>query len=111
MRALTSIVGVGGEPSLNGVMRMAEPVSSGSTVTVQCRLVGELRRYLPGGDAGEGSMEVPASSTIDELLERLAIPERETLVVGLNGTKASHSETLSDGDELTIVAAMMGGVG
>jgi len=56
-------------------------------------------------------MTVPASSSIDELLDRLAIPERQTLVIGLNGTKASHSEILSDGDELTIVAAMMGGVG
>jgi sulfur carrier protein ThiS len=82
-----------------------------NTVTIQCRLVGELRRYLQSSDAGEGAIEVQASSTIDELLKRLAIPERQTLVVGLNGTKASHSETLSDGDELTIVAAMMGGVG
>jgi sulfur carrier protein ThiS len=90
---------------------MTETVSSGSTVTVQCRLVGELRRYLPGNDSGEGPMTVPASSSIDELLDRLAIPERQTLVIGLNGTKASHSEILSDGDELTIVAAMMGGVG
>lgn len=88
---------------------MADTASPQSTVTVRCRLVGELRRYLPGGTGGEGPMQLPASATIDDLLERLRIPERHLLVVGVNGTKAAHTVVLNDGDEVTIVAPMTGG--
>ncbi len=77
-------------------------------ISVHCRLVGELRRYLPGG---EGVVEAPVSSTVGDLLERLQVPEPQTLVVGVNGEKVAHSELLTDGDEITIVAAMTGGVG
>jgi len=88
---------------------MAEAANSDEMITLRCRLVGELRRYLPGGERGEGPVAMPASSTIDDLLVQLELPERETLVVGLNGTQAAHDAALSDGDEVTIVAAMTGG--
>ena len=88
---------------------MAETSSSGETLTLQCRLVGELRRYLPEGNRGEGPVELAGPATIDDLLIQLEIPERELLVVGLNGTKAPHTDALSDGDEVTIVAPMTGG--
>lgn len=88
---------------------MAETSSSTETLTLQCRLVGELRGFLPDGDRGEGPVELPGPATIDDLLVHLAIPERELLVVGLNGTKAPHTDALSDGDEVTIVAPMTGG--
>jgi len=88
---------------------VGESPDSVGTLTLRCRLVGELRRYLPGGDRGEGAFELAAPATIDDLLDRLEIPERQSLVVGVNGTKASHSDPLSDGDEVTIVAAMTGG--
>jgi len=90
---------------------MVEPASSERTITLQCRLVGELRRYLPDGERGEGPVELPAPATVDDLLVRLGVPERESLVVGVNGSKAPHSELLTDADEVTIVAAMTGGVG
>jgi hypothetical protein len=38
---------------------MVEPASSERTITLQCRLVGELRRYLPDGERGEGPVELP----------------------------------------------------
>lgn len=88
---------------------MTETASSNGTLTLQCRLVGELRRFLPDGDRGEGPVELPGPATIEDLLVHLELPERDTLVVGLNGTKAPHSDPLSDGDEVTIVAAMTGG--
>ena len=88
---------------------MVDTDSQQSTFTVQCRLVGELRRYLPDGERGEGPVQLPASSTIDDLLQRLQIPARELLIVGVNGTKAPHSDALLDGDEVTIVAPMTGG--
>ena len=90
---------------------MAEAASSQGVITLQCRLVGELRRFLPDGERGEGPVEVAAASTVGALLEQLELPERDSLVVGLNGTKAEHDAVLSDGDEVTIVAAMTGGVG
>jgi sulfur carrier protein ThiS len=90
---------------------MVEPANLESTITLQCRLVGELRRYLPSGERGEGPVELPVPATVDDLLVLLGVPERESLVVGVNGSKAPHSERLTDGDEVTIVAAMTGGVG
>ncbi len=80
-----------------------------ATLTVQCRLVGELRRYLPGGERGEGPLEMPASATVDDLLAALLLPQRDQLIVGINGTMAPHDTTLTDGDEVTIVAPMTGG--
>ena len=80
-----------------------------ATLIVQCRLVGELRRYLPGGERGEGPMQMPASATVDDLLRTLGIPQRELLIVGINGTMAPHDVALTDGDEVTIVAPMEGG--
>ena len=52
---------------------------------------------------------MPGPATIEDLLVHLELPERDTLVVGVNGTKAAHSDPLGDGDEVTIVAAMTGG--
>lgn len=88
---------------------MAETEDSGETLTLQCRLVGELRRFLPDGNRGEGPVELPGPATIEDLLIHLEIPERDLLVVGLNGSKAPHTDALSDGDEVTIVAPMTGG--
>ena len=90
-------------------MQMVNTASPQSTVTVRCRLVGDLRRFLPGSNGGEGPVQLPASATIDDLLERLQIPERNLLIVGVNGTKASHGSALNDGDEVTIVSPMSGG--
>lgn len=90
---------------------MAELGSAQGVITLRCRLVGELRRFLPDGERGEGPVEVPGSSTVGALLEQLDLPERESLVVGVNGTKAEQGDVLADGDEVTIVAAMTGGVG
>ncbi|MBT5775636.1 MAG: hypothetical protein HOH95_14810, partial [Dehalococcoidia bacterium] len=56
---------------------MADAAETGSTITLQCRLVGELRRFLPDGDRGEGAVVVPGSSTIGDLLVQLQLPERE----------------------------------
>lgn len=88
---------------------MAETQTSDDTLTLQCRLVGELRRFLPDGDRGEGPVELAGPATIDDLLILLDIPERDLLVVGVNGAKAPHTDPLHDGDEVTIVGPMTGG--
>lgn len=88
---------------------MAETTGTGETLALECRLVGELRRFLPDGDRGEGTVELRGPATIEDLLIHLELPERDLLVVGLNGTKAPHTDPLHDGDEVTIVAPMTGG--
>lgn len=80
-----------------------------STVTVRCRLVGELRQYLQSDSRGEGSVQLQSPATVAGLLEQLGLPERHLLIAGLNGEKVPHTATLNDGDELTIVAPMEGG--
>jgi sulfur carrier protein ThiS len=90
---------------------MVDGAEMQGVITLQCRLVGELRRFLPDGERGKGPVAAPAGSSVDDLLRQLELPERESLVVGVNGTKAEHGDGLTDGDEVTIVAAMTGGVG
>ena len=88
---------------------MEETARASETLTLHCRLVGELRRFHPDSAGGEGPIEMPGPVTVADLLRRLELPERDSLVVGVNGTKAPHSDSLADGDEVTIVAAMTGG--
>ena len=48
-------------------------------------------------------------SRIEQVLERLELPERQLLITGLNGTKVPHDTVLNEGDEVTVVAPMTGG--
>lgn len=80
-----------------------------ASLTVRCRLVGELRRFWRDSPTGEGALQVALGSRIGDVLELLALPERQLLITGLNGNKVPHDTPLSDGDEVTIVAPMTGG--
>ena len=84
-------------------------MTASASITIRCRLVGELRKFWPASNAGEGTVEVAPGARIEDVLERLELPERQLLIAGLNGTKVPHDTALNEGDELTIVAPMTGG--
>ena len=84
-------------------------VTAPATLTIRCRLVGELRKFWTDSPSGEGVLLVAPGSRIEQVLERLELPERQLLITGLNGTKVPHDTVLNEGDEVTVVAPMTGG--
>ena len=68
----------------------------------------ELARSLPGGER-QRALELPAGSSVQDLLTRLALPPEHGVIVGLNGKLADRLAPLSDGDELELMTAMEGG--
>ncbi|MGD8399241.1 MAG: MoaD/ThiS family protein [Anaerolineae bacterium] len=83
-----------------------------ATITVEVWLYGPVARY--GGDADEGSyaqldMELPAGSTVIDLIERLGIPPEEKGITFVNGKLAAlpgldsdRGTVLQDGDRVGI---------
>ena len=75
---------------------------------VRVRLYAELARSLGGGQR-ERRVELPAGSSIGDLLRQLGAPDGLGVIVGLNGKLADRSTPLSDGDTLELMTAMQGG--
>jgi thiamine biosynthesis protein ThiS len=80
---------------------------SGS-MNIRVRLYAELARSLPGGER-QRTIELPAGSSVDDLLEALVLEPEQSIIVGLNGKLADRSAALSEGDELELMTAMQGG--
>jgi sulfur carrier protein ThiS len=75
---------------------------------IRVRLYAELARQLGGGQR-ERTVELPDGSTVGTLLASLAAPPELYLIVGRNGSLATRSTPLSDGDQLELMTAMEGG--
>jgi sulfur carrier protein ThiS len=77
-------------------------------MTIKVRLYAELARRLGGGQRLR-AVELPAGSSVGDLLAALDVPSQGGLIVGRNGKLADRSEALSDGDEVELMTAMEGG--
>ena len=75
---------------------------------IKVRLYAELARSSPSGERQQ-TLELPAGSSVQDLLTSLALPPERGVIVGLNGKLADRSAPLSDGDELELMTAMEGG--
>jgi molybdopterin converting factor small subunit len=79
-------------------------------VRVEVRLFATLALFLPGTSRdGAAILDVPADSTVRDVIERLGIPlelERVTLV---NDHTAAPDRTLQAGDVLTLFPPLVGG--
>jgi molybdopterin converting factor small subunit len=79
-------------------------------VRVEVRLFATLAGFLPA-DSREGAatLDVPAGSTVRDVIQRLGVPvdlERVSLV---NGTDAGPERTLQAGDVVTVFPPLSGG--
>ncbi len=75
---------------------------------VKVRALGNLRLYLP--DAAETLvLEVGAGTTIDDLLQRLAVPDEGLWLVNVNGKRVKGDYLVEEGDEVLLVAPVGGG--
>lgn len=82
---------------------------SSAPVRLRVALYADLRRFLPKGVHGAFPVELPAGATVASLLEALAIPDQDSITVGLNGELAARDAELHDSDDITMFSPMEGG--
>lgn len=79
-------------------------------IRIELRLFGHLRDYLPkGGSFPSTDMEVEDGLTLGELLDKLGIPDSEPKILFVNGIHAQRSQTLKDGDRVSVFPPVAGG--
>lgn len=72
------------------------------------RLYAELARRMADGQR-QLELELPAGSSIGDLLSHLQVPEEPAVIVGRNGRLAGPAESLTDGDRIELMTQMEGG--
>lgn len=82
-------------------------------MTIELRLFGELREYLPPGASGKRPrVEVPDGLDVLGLIEHLGIPYEAgegAIVVALNDEVADHHAPVRDGDVVSMFPPLAGG--
>lgn len=78
-------------------------------IRVQVELFADLRQYATPGVSGAEDVEVPAGTTMAELISRYGIPEEYDITIGRNGEQAQPSDIVEDGDQIVLFSPMEGG--
>jgi len=79
-------------------------------VRVEVRLFATLTLFMPpGGREGAATLEVPESSTVRDVVQRLGIPSELERVTLVNGGNATPERTLQAGDVVTVFPPLAGG--
>jgi molybdopterin converting factor small subunit len=82
-------------------------------VTVEVRLFGEFREYLPeGSSGGQAKIELPEGATAYTLVEKLGLPyaaEEGVLAVAVNDEVTDLKAPLADGDVVSMFPPLAGG--
>jgi molybdopterin converting factor small subunit len=84
-------------------------------VKVQVRLFAGLRDNLPDAVRGRAELDLPEDCSLQELLDRLEIHEKQAQMVLVNGVQASRGRaaretlTLLEGDDVAIFPPLAGG--
>ena len=78
---------------------------------VELRLLASMRRRLPENDRAGGAsvFDLSDGATCRELLERVDVWGRSTLVVLVNGRYAAPERELLNGDVVTVFPPVAGG--
>ena len=77
---------------------------------VEVRLFATLQPYLPAGAAGDGiSLDLPAGTTVRDVVESLEIPTELACLTVVNGRDADLDQVLAPGDELAMFPPLAGG--
>jgi molybdopterin converting factor small subunit len=77
---------------------------------VKVKLFATLRDFLPENSDGKScQMEIDASTTIEQIITQLKIPEEIPKIILVNGRNGSVDQTLNEGDELSIFPPVAGG--
>ena len=77
---------------------------------ITAKLFATLRKYRPELSLGEAlTLEVPAGSTLGEVIRQLGIPDGAPLVAMVNNTVRNQDCVLSEGDRLDLFPPVAGG--
>jgi len=79
-------------------------------IQVEVRLFANLRELFPLEDRGVKKLEIQEDMTIDNLLDKIGIIEKEIMIVMINGLrKLDYNETMKNGDRVAIFPPVGGG--
>ena len=81
-----------------------------SGMSIRVRPYADLARFFPG-EGRVRVVEVPAGSTVGDLLNAHGLDESRRLTLGVNDVLASRETKLRDGDTLEVLVPMSGGMG
>ena len=77
---------------------------------VHIRLFGTLGNKFPDHDPLKGfALEVPVRSTVEDLIEKLDIPQSKIGTVSINGQLVKVQKQLNDGDFIRVFQPIFGG--
>jgi molybdopterin converting factor small subunit len=77
---------------------------------VRLKLFATFRRYLPPGTQGSAcDLEIPEVAQVSDLLSQFGVPEKESLMILVNGRDAGPDRVLQDGDVVAVFPAVAGG--
>ena len=94
----------------NHSKRVPRPEQHDNNIRIRVRPYADLARFFPG----EGRIrvvEVPAGSSVGDLLDAHGLDESHRLTLGVNDVLASRATQLRDGDTLEVLVPMSGGMG
>ena len=79
-------------------------------IKVEVRLYGTLKERLQGDEANRPLfIELRNKTTLEQLLDSLAIPVEEVVVTLINGSAEGKSYSLKDGDVVDVFPPPIGG--
>jgi molybdopterin synthase sulfur carrier subunit len=77
---------------------------------ITVKLLATLRRYRPGMPRGKAeSLDVPAGTTVHEVVRQLGIPDNVPLVAMVNSGVCKLDHVLVEGDKLALFPPVAGG--
>jgi molybdopterin converting factor small subunit len=77
---------------------------------IEVKLFATLRDYLPKGSSRFScKMEVDGHTRVQDILERLKIPEEMPKIILINGVHGKKEQSLKDGDVVSIFPPVAGG--
>jgi len=80
------------------------------SMEIVVKLFATLRDYLPAGsDRFSCKMEVDGHTRVQDILERLNLPEDMPKIILVNGVHGKKEQILRDGDVLSIFPPVAGG--
>ena len=77
---------------------------------VAIHLTATLRAYLPPGTRGDSVvLDLPAGTTVDQVVDSLRIPSEQERLTVVNGQDATPGQRLAEGDVLSLFPPLAGG--
>ena len=76
---------------------------------IEVCLFANLADCLPRESAGVAALDVPAGTTVEDLVRRLAIPDALPRLIVVNGHDPAPGQVLAAGDTVSILPPLVGG--